>query len=167
MKRTLPFMLVMLTLPVFLVSAQNAAHGKKQPQGRPEQLDVQQAAEQKTDLNDKPVIGKPTAELNVDEFQLKRFELAGQVIELTFDRILGLKEVEPGSYVAFVTYHDSDAIEGLRILVPKAGLDLFKGRVSSESDGSQTVYVQVQTPDLVKAVGTYYTEEDEGVHYGW
>ena len=139
MKRTVLITLVITALPLFLTLAQDVASS----------------------------IGKPSFELNVNEFQLKRYDLVGQVGELTFDRILGLKEVVPDGYVAFVTYHNANRIEGLKIIVPRDGLDFFKGQISPDSVGDKTIYIQVRTPDTVKAIGTYYTEENDGVHYRW
>jgi len=169
MRKVVPTALAVASLPLLLVFAQNPRTPKPLPQSPVPEKNIESAklkAEQKAELAAPPA-GKPSAELNADEFQLKRYELTGRTIELTFDRILSLKEIGPNIYAALVTYHDSYAVEGVRIIVPAAGLELFKSRVAPESGGTQTVYVQVLAPDMVKVIGTHYIEENGVIKYGW
>lgn len=166
MKKIVPVILMMSTLPLFFASAQNPEKEKSLTPDSNVQKKAKMNAEHRLDLSVGPA-GKPFAELTVEEFQLKRDDLEGKVVELTFDRIISLKEVMSESYLALVTYHDSSHADAIQILIPKDGLDLFKDRVSPESMGTQSVYVQVLTPVTVKALGTHYIEEDGQVKYGW
>jgi hypothetical protein len=116
-------------------------------------------------------VTKPVGEaLSVNEFELQRDDLVGKVIELRFDRVLSFEEIGPGSYMAVVRYQNSDRYaegRGLKVLVPKAGERLFENRNGSIDIREEKVYVQVVSPEEVKALGTYYAQDENGLHYGW
>lgn len=110
----------------------------------------------------------PSEELNVEEFLLRRNELKGQVVELTFDKVVSLKQAGNDGYVAIVTYESPRIAEGLSILVPQDGLELFEELSRRNTRSRQQIYVQVLSPSAVKAIGTRYNKnKDAGERYSW
>ncbi|MFA6172130.1 MAG: hypothetical protein WC701_00470 [Kiritimatiellales bacterium] len=178
MKRTVSIMLVITALPLFMASAQNAARDKKPPQGRIPQLDkqkIEKKAEQRTDvkaelrekLNAEPS-GESAEELNVSEYLLKRNDLKGDVIKLTFDKVASLKQAGKEGYVAIVTYESPRLMEGLNLIVPADGLEFFEELSKPGIIRRETVYVHVLNANMLKALGTRYREDKpEGERYAW
>ena len=166
MKKVVPFMLTLAALPLLFVSAQDVQHPKAQLIRQKDERKAELKADLKKEMQSE-VAGAPTDELNVNEFQLKRDELKGKVIELTFDRVISLKQTG-SDYTAIVTYQQLHQIEGLNIIVPKEGLDLFQGMFTPGNIRTETVYVQVVSPSVVRALGTRYSEEKPKEKlYGW
>ena len=174
MKKTVPAILMITALPLFLVSAQNAQRPKQLPQGgRPAQLEKQKAvlAEKKAELKDKleaEPAGEPSADLNVSEFQLKRNDLKGKIVELTFDKVVSLKQAGKEGYIAMVTYENPRLAEGVSIIVPADGLKFFEELSRPGLVRRESVYIQVLNGSTLKALGTRYREDKpEGERYCW
>ncbi|MBI9021299.1 MAG: hypothetical protein JEZ10_08620 [Verrucomicrobia bacterium] len=111
----------------------------------------------------------PTEDLNVNEFQLKRRELDGKVVELEFDRVVDLKQSGNG-YTARVTFESGRLLEGVTLLIPEEGLELFKEMAERDarSPRRETVYVEVLGANISKALGTRYSKnKPEGERYTW
>ena len=112
--------------------------------------------------------GEPAAELNVEEFQLKCNELTGQVVNLTFDRVVSFTQTGSESASATVVYNDYQRKECVNIIIPAEGIYFFKARFSQKSGDETTVYIQVLTPFMGKALGTLYDKDKpEGQRYIW
>lgn len=108
----------------------------------------------------------PSAELTVQEFLLKRADLKGQVVELTFDEVISLKQVGSG-YVAEVTYQTPRRSEGVTLLIPDEGLDFFEPLSDPGVRRTNKVYVHVMGRG-VRALGTRYnSNRSEGDRYSW
>ncbi|GEM_PF-3412514 len=113
------------------------------------------------------VPGAPVDDLTVNELQLKRKELAGQVVELTFDNVINLKQTGEG-YSARVTYESARAAEGLALIIPSDGLEFFEPLADHRGPKREKVYVQVLTSNAAKALGTRYRKnKPEGERYTW
>lgn len=152
-------------LPVLIASAQNPQRPVLQRPNFPQQTDFK--AGLKAGLDVEPA-GEPSGELTVDEFQLKRNDLKGQVIELTFDRVVSLKQAGAEGYMAMVTYESPRIAEGLNIIVPADGLEFFEDLSKVNYPQRRSVYIQVLTPSTVKALGTRYSKNKEaGERYSW
>lgn len=122
----------------------------------------------KVDLEAEPSVA-PTEELDVNEFQLQRKGLEGQVVKLEFDRVIDLKQTGNG-YAARVTFESVRMAEGLVLMIPEEGLDLF--RDMSERDGRsplrKKVYIEVLGGNVSRVLGTRYRKsEPEGERYTW
>jgi len=122
----------------------------------------------KIDFSVEPSVA-PSDEVDVSEFQLKRKELVGKVIELEFDRVVTLKQTGSG-YTAKVTFESGRVLEGVTLLIPEEGLELF--REMSERDARSPlrtkVYVEVLTGNVARAVGERYSKnKPEGERYTW
>ena len=162
MKKTVPVMLVITALPLFMVSAQTAPRGKAAKAEK-----VEQKAGRKADVKEKRDIAA-AEELNVDEFLLKRNDLKGKIVELTFDRVVSLKQMGKDGYVALVSFQQPRLTDGVIILVPAEGLDFFQELNKPELQRRESVYVEVMEANKLKALGTRYREDKpKGERYGW
>ena len=124
-------------------------------------------AELKANLDVEPAC-EPSEDLNVEEFQLKRNDLKGQVVELTFDKVVSLKQAGTEGYIAMVTYESPRLAEGLNIIVPADGLKFFEEQSKIDYRRKEKVYVEVINPTTVRAVGTRYSKNKEpGERYSW
>jgi hypothetical protein len=124
-------------------------------------------AELKAKLDVEPAC-EPSEDLNVEEFQLKRNDLKGRVVELTFDKVVSLKQTGAEGYVAMVTYESPRMAEGLNIVVPKDGLEFFEEQSKIDYRRKETIYVEVINPSIVRAVGTRFSKNKEpGERYSW
>jgi len=113
------------------------------------------------------VPGAPVDDLTVRELQLKRKELAGQVVELTFDNVIDLKQTGEG-YTAVVIYEGRRASEGLLVLIPADGFDFFEPLAEYRGPQRETVYVQILNSNAATALGTRYRKDNpEGERYLW
>jgi len=126
----------------------------------------------KTAVMESVPVTKPTGdELNVNEFELKRIDLVGKVVELRFNRVRSVKEVSSGNYMAVVQYYENSGYwaesGGVEVLVPKEGMRFFETPDGARDTREEQVYVQVLSPTEVKALGKYYAEDEKGLHYGW
>lgn len=122
----------------------------------------------KIDLAAEPAVA-PSDELTVSDFQLKRKELEGKVVELEFDRVVDLKQSGVG-YTARVTFESGRIMEGVTLLIPEEGLELFKEMAERDarSPRRETVYVEVLGANISKALGTRYSKnKPEGERYTW
>jgi len=148
-------MVLMVVGVVFSVSAQLRPFQRKP-------VEVKAAREA---LNVAP--GAPVDDLTVNELQLKRKDLVGQVVELTFDNVINLKQAGEG-YSARVTYESGRAAEGLALIIPSEGLEFFEPLADHRGPKRETVYVQVLTSNAAKALGTRYSKnKPEGKRYSW
>ena len=113
--------------------------------------------------------GEPVDKLTVEEFMLQRKDLAEKVIELEFDRVAGLKQSGAG-YTARVSFESARDANGVTLLIPKEGLDMFED-YSDQPPGyrkRETVYVQVLKNGSVLGLGERYRKnEPEGERYSW
>ena len=122
----------------------------------------------KVDFSVEPSVA-PSEELDVTEFQLKRKELKGKVIELEFDRVVDLKQSDNG-YTARVTFESGRIVEGMTLLIPEEGLDLFQKMAEYEPRYSsrQTIYVEVLSGNIARALGERFSKnKPEGERYSW
>ena len=164
MKKTVPMMIVFTALPLFMVSAQNAPR-EKERSAKAEK--VEQKAERKADVKEKRNV-EAAEELNVDEFLLKRNDLSGKVIMLTFDRVISLKQMGKDGYVAVVSFQQPRFADGVNLLVPAEGLEFFQELAKPEIQRRESVYVEVMEANKLKALGTRYREDKpKGQRYGW
>lgn len=170
MKRLMP-VLFLTVCPLLILQAQTLQ--RPVPPGQRPQLPAAAEkaqnlkAELKVDLNAEPAC-EPSEKLNVDEFQLKRNDLKGQVIELTFDKVVSLKQAGQAGYIAMVTYESPRIAEGLTIAVPSEGLEFFKELSEMKYPAKRTVYVEVINPSTARAVGTRFSKNKEaGERYSW
>lgn len=164
MKKTVPMMIVFTALPLFMVSAQNTPREKERP-AKAEK--VEQKAERKEAAKEKRNI-EAAEELTVDEFLLKRNDLKGKVIELTFDRVISLKQMGKDGYVALVSFQKTRLADGVTILVPAEGLEFFQELDKPELQRRESVYVEVMDAGKLRALGTRYREDKpKGQRYGW
>lgn len=165
MKRATLTMLALTAVPLFVASAQDLQHQKLIKQKLEQK--AEQKAERKAELKDE-LAGAPSGEMDVNAFQLKRDELKGKVIELTFDRVISLKQVGQ-EYAAIVTYQQPRiAADGLGIVIPPEGLDFFQDMARPGTIRTTSVYVQVLSPVRVKALGTRYRKDKPQEElYGW
>jgi hypothetical protein len=136
------------------------------------------AAEQKAGLlkaaldMPQPVEG-PAAKLDVNEFQLKQADCVGQVVELTFDEVLTLKQESSAGYVATVAFkreqRDGSRSSAVEIAVPPEGLKTFQEVYLLNGTTRQTkVMVQVLVGSKVRALGERYRKDNpEGERYVW
>ena len=179
MRRTVPVVLMITAIPLFMVSAQDATDNKKPPQEKQQKADkhkveqktenpkAEQKAERKEDLKEKKEI-KSAEELTVDEFLLKRNDLKGKIVELTFDRVISLKQAGKEGYIAVVSYQKPRHAEGVNVLIPAEGLGFFKELDKPELQRRATVYIEVLNANTLKALGTRYREDKpKGERYGW
>jgi hypothetical protein len=169
-------LLAMSALPLFHTGAQVPQRQKPQfPVGgaaqKPNRPNPEKIAElkagMKAELKNEPA-GEPSMELNVSEFQLKRNELKGQVVELTFDKVVSLKQAGQEGYLAMVTYESPRLQEGLALIIPAEGLEFFEELSKPEIRRKESVYVQVLNPSTIKALGTRFSRsKPEGERYSW
>lgn len=118
------------------------------------------------DLETEPA-GEPVDELTVDEFMLKRKDLAGKVIELEFDRVVDLKQIDQG-YSARVMYESLRGVESISLLIPKEGFDFFEKLAEQRGSKREDVYVEVLGGNVVRALGTRFSKnKPEGERYSW
>ena len=157
-KRTL-ILLVVALLPALVFSAQ-----KNLLQKRPKKADRLEI-----DLSVEPSAA-PGEEMTVTELQFRREELQGQVVELTFDRVIGLKQMEKTAYSARLSFESGRQKESVLVLIPKEGLELFQEMATRfpKSPLRETVYVEVLEKNVIRAVGTRYSKnKPEGERYSW
>lgn len=115
----------------------------------------------------------PVAELDVNEFQMKRADYVGQVVKLTFDEVLTLKQEGGSGYIATVTYkreqRDGSRSSSVEIGIPPEGLKLFQEVYNLNGSTRQTtVMVQVLVESKTRAVGARYRRDNpEGQKYVW
>jgi len=160
--------LIIAALPFCFGLAQNPHRPTgQQPAGFQPKQNRPDADMKKADLNADPA-GDPSCELTVSEFQLKRNDLKGQVVELTFDKVVSLKQAGQGGYMAMVTYESPRLAEGLNIIVPQDGLKFFEELSKPEIRRKETVYIQVLNASVVKALGTRFRKNaEESERYRW
>lgn len=109
----------------------------------------------------------PSTEMDVNEFLLQRKDVQGKVVELTFDKVVSLKQAGEG-YTATVTYENPRMTEGLNLQVPPDGLELFEKLSKPNIRSRESVYIQVLTPYTVKVLGTRHSRnKPEGERYNW
>lgn len=182
MKKVYAIAGMIAVFPVLFASAQNTERPRldqlpasaKQKMLNREIKDIKKVEQQterkvelKAELKGEPNVA-PTAELNVSEFQIKRNELKGQVVELTFDKVVSLKQVGQEGYMAMVTYESPRMAEGLNMVVPEDGLKFFEELSRPEIRRKESVYIQVVNPSTVRALGTRYRKDKpEGERYSW
>ncbi len=145
-------------VPAFFVSAQKTT---RKNQGK-------QAIKKKVDFSIEPA-SAPIDELDVGEFQLKRKDLQGKVVELTFERVVDLKQTGQG-YTARLIFESAREKEGVTVLVPEEGLELFQEMAERmpRSPRRETVYIEVISANISQAVGTRYSKgKPEGERYSW
>lgn len=156
-----------VVLPVFFSFGQIPLRPRPPQGGGLPPRGERQKEELKARLEAEPA-GAPAADLTVEEFQLKRNDLKGQVVELTFDKVVSLKQAGAEGYIAMVTYESPRAMKGVAIVIPAEGLEFFEEQSKIDYRSKQTVYVQVISATTVKALGTRYRKnEPEGERYGW
>jgi hypothetical protein len=115
----------------------------------------------------------PVAELDVNEFQMKQADYVGQVVKLTFDEVLTLKQEGRSGYIATVTYkreqRDGSRSSSVEIAIPPEGLKLFQEVYDLNGSTRQTtVMVQVLVESKTRAVGARYRRDNpEGQKYVW
>ena len=122
----------------------------------------------KIDFEAEPAVA-PSEELDVNEFQLKRNDLTGKVVELEFDRVIDLKQSGNG-YTARVTFESGRITEGVILLIPEEGLELFEEMADRvpRSPLRKKVYAEVLGGSISRAVGTRYSKsKPEGERYTW
>lgn len=111
--------------------------------------------------------GEPVEKLDVNELQLRRRDLAGQVVELTFDNVIDLKQAGDG-YAARVTYESARMTEGVVLIIPPEGLEFFEPLAEHRGPNRETVYVQVLPSGSARALGTRYSKnKPDGERYSW
>jgi len=157
MKRRTTIVLLAVLASAFFVSAQQKSFKDR----------FKQAAKPKIDFSVEPA-SAPVDELDVQEFQLKRKDLQGKVVELEFDRVSALKQTANG-YTAKVTFEDPRDSTGVFLLIPEAGLELFEDySKDARYRRRETVLVEVLPANAVRAVGTRYSKnKPEGERYSW
>jgi hypothetical protein len=127
---------------------------------------LQKARSTQIDVESIPALA-PGDDFDVNEFLMKRKDLQGQVVELTFDKVSSLKQVRDG-YIAFVSYEKPRHNIGLEIYVPAEGLEFFEDLAKPEIRRRQSVYVYVKAPGAVVALGTDYDKDKaEDERYQW
>ncbi len=162
MKKWTVLVLVAALVPAFVASAQLNPFKKKSQQLKAANLKPQ------VDLSAQPA-SAPVDELNVTELLLKRKDLQGKVVELEFDRVLELKQTGNG-YTARVTFESARSGEGLILLIPAEGIELFEEMTDRDfrSRLRKTVYVELLGGDVTRAVGTRYSKnKPDGERYSW
>jgi len=158
MKKLNLMLALAILMPAFFVSAQQ----------NPLKNRVKQTAKSKIDFSKEPTVA-PSEEFDVSEFQLKRKDLQGKVVELTFDRVHDLKQTGQG-YSARVTFENGRTGEGIVLLIPEEGLELFEEMAERDSRSPlrETVYVEVIGANMSRVVGTRYSKtKPEGERYSW
>lgn len=157
MKRWCWIVLLAVLLPSSFVSAQK----------NPVKDRLKQRAENpRLDLSKEPECA-PTEDLNVQELQLQRNELKGQVIELEFDNVIDLQQAGPG-YTARVTFESPRVSEGVTIMFPAEGLEFIQPLADHRGPLRATVYVEVINSKMLRALGTRYSKnKPEGERYSW
>jgi len=156
-KLNLIVMMAILVPALFVFAQQNPLKNR-----------VKQTAKPKIDFSKEPMVA-PTEEFTVSEFQLKRKDLQGIVVELTFDRVNDLKQTGQG-YTARITFESVRNGEGVTLLIPEEGLELFEEMAERDVRSSlrETVYVEVIAANISRAVGTHYSKsKPEGERYSW
>jgi uncharacterized protein YihD (DUF1040 family) len=117
--------------------------------------------------------GDPSEKLNVNEFLMKLADYSGKIVELTFDKVVSLKQIGSSGYVASVTYErgdqgDNASNAAVEIVIPPQGLNIFKDLYEKGTIGQRTVIVQVIIESKVRALGTRYRRDDPaGKRYSW
>lgn len=153
-------LILLVVLPAILFSAQPDARNKEN-KNRKKVLET-------IDLSVEPTEA-PCEKLTVGELQLKRQELQGNVIELTFDRVIDLKQTGEG-YTARLTFESGRQKESVLVLIPEEGLEFFQEMADRfpRSPLRETVYVEVISANITRAVGTRYSKnKPEGERYRW
>ena len=157
---------IIIVLLVALI-ASTASAQRKPFNGRTQNASTFQK-NQKIDLESEPSIA-PSEELDVNEFQLKRKELEGLVVELEFDRVGTLKQSGNG-YTARVIFESGRLAEGLTLLIPEEGLELFQKLTERDkrSPLRTKIYVEVLSGNVSRALGERYRKnKPEGERYTW
>jgi hypothetical protein len=156
-KITLIFLMAALLPTLFISAEKNPLKIRKK---LPARLEI--------DLSVEPAVA-PSDELNVGELQLKRQELQGKVIELTFDRVIDLKQAG-GGYTARLTFESGRQRESVLVLIPEEGLELFQEMADRfpRSPLRETVYVEVISANVTRAVGIRFSKnKPQGERYSW
>ncbi len=155
--------IIMLTLAMIgsTASAQNPFKNRNKPA-------LAAQAKPAIDFEKEPSVA-PSEELDVSEFQLKRKDLTGAVVELEFDRVVDLKQSGNG-YTARVTFESGRITEGVVLLIPEEGLELFREMAERDarSPRRETICIEVIGANMSKALGTRYSKnKPEGERYTW
>lgn len=159
MKQHIQLVFGLLLAATLSASAQNQLFRKR--------LQRPESARPAIDLQAEPA-AEPADELEVDEFLLRRNDLQGQVIELTFDRVHVFKQNQTGDYLATVTYESPRLAEGVTLLVPEEGRELFEDMEQRKSPQRESVYVEVINLRVLKALGTRFRDDNPvGERYSW
>lgn len=169
MKKMIILIFAMVFMTLLVTSAQTFPRPASQRPNFPQQADLKAnlKAEIQAGLDTEPDC-EPTADMDVEEFQLQRNDLKGQVVELTFDRVVSLKQAGKEGYVAMVTYESPRLAQGLSLMIPADGLDFFEELSKINYPRKSSVYIEVLTPSTVKALGTRYSKnKDLGERYSW
>lgn len=117
-------------------------------------------------------VGDPSEMLNVNEFLMKLADYSGKIVELTFDKVVSLKQTGSSGYVASVTFErdqgDNSMNAAVDIVVPPQGLAFFKDLYEKGAMGQRTVIVQVIVESKVRALGTRYRRDNPaGEKFFW
>jgi hypothetical protein len=161
MRTGMTLILTAALLPVLSGSAQQTSTWKQRAVDKKEQV------RSKIDMDAEPV-ATPSDKLNVQEFALKRKDLEGKVVELEFDRVQEMKQIDIG-YSARVTFESMrTAEEGVTILIPAAGGEFFEKLSKESARKNADVYVEVISANIVRALGARYNKnKPEGERYSW
>lgn len=168
--RKMNLILVLAVLvPAFFVSAQQNPLKKQTDRSKFNRLKNRgQQTLPKIDLSAEPSAA-PSEECDVTEFQLKRKDMQGEVVKLTFDRVIDLKQTGQG-YTARLSFESARGTEGVVVLIPEEGLEMFKEMAERfpRSPLRKTVLVEVLGSNVSRAVGTRYSKsKSEGERYSW
>ena len=156
MRKLMMVFVLAVVVPVFFVSAQQNPLRNRGKQEMSPQVDLESEPE-----------SAPVDELDVSEFQLKRKELQGKVIELEFDNVIDLKQVGEG-YSVRVTFESARVAEGMMIFLPEDGLEFFEPLSEHRGPLRATVYIEVLGNNMSRALGTRYSKnKPEGERYSW
>lgn len=156
MKKWMWIVLLAVSLPAFSFA-----------QNKPSKERVRNRLETpRVDLSKEPDCAS-SDELTVQEFQLQRNDMKGQVIELEFDNVIDLQQTGAG-YTARVTFESPRVGEGVTIIFPEEGLEFFRPLADHRGPLRSTVYVEVLSGKILKALGTRYSKsKPEGERYNW
>lgn len=151
MKKIASAILSVVALPLFVIFAQNAPESA---QGTAETSIVEPS-------------GADAPEVSVKEYQEQSGALTGRVVKLTFDTIVGYRQIDPKNGTATVCNSESKG-DWINLTIPEAGLEFFDGLYTERNEDNQTVYVLVLSPFAAKALGTnYHPDNPAGARYDW
>jgi hypothetical protein len=121
----------------------------------------------KIDLETEPA-GEPVDKFEVDEFLLQRKDLEGEIVELEFDRVLDLKQIEAG-YSARISFENKrNERADVTLLIPKTGFEFFEKLAEDRNVSRKSVYVEVLKGNNVRALGTHFSKsKPAGERFSW